>query len=135
MWFAPNRGHKTCSSKNLSVKIRELHSNQILQTMAYIAHCHKHLASFLSPKPFNQSTGTYWRLQGAMRQWKNRCDTDSKFISQITHIKGNSQMQPSNLQHVIGISSIKHICVNKEFNLRGNFGLPNSFAKVERGCT
>ena len=43
--------HKTCLSENLSLNVRELCSNQILQTVTYIEHRHKDLASFLFPKP------------------------------------------------------------------------------------
>ena len=37
-----------------------------------------------------------------------------------------------NLQHIIGVSSVKNCCANKGFNLRVGFGLPNWFIKVER---
>ena len=43
--------HKTCFFENLLLKARELSSDQILRTVAYIAYCHKYLASFLFPKP------------------------------------------------------------------------------------
>ena len=42
-------------------------------------------------------------------------------------------MWPLNLQHIIGVNSVKHNCPNKGLNHRGSFGLSNRFNKVDRG--
>ena len=56
--------HKTCLPERLSLKIQELCANQLLQTVAYITHFHKHLVFFLSPDQQNFLTWIDLRLHG-----------------------------------------------------------------------
>ena len=36
-------------------------------------------------------------------------------------------MWPMKMQQIIGVNLVKYYCQNKRFNIRGSFGLPNSF--------
>ena len=96
------RSHKICFIENLSLKMRQLHTDQTLQTVTYVAHCLKDLAFFLLPKPAKLVNKNWSKVAGhtqhspkipnkvfykksATGQCKNKYDTDSEFTPHITH--------------------------------------------------
>ena len=87
--------HKTCLSENLLLKMWELRSNQILQTVAYMAHCHNDLASFLLPNLAKLVNKSWSKIAGHAQH----TETPNKvFHKKSANIK-TRRMHPTLVKH------------------------------------
>ena len=144
--------HKICLSENLSLKVWELRSSQILQIVVYMAQCHNDLASFLSPnqaKLVNKNCSKVaehtqhspkmlnkgFHKKSAIGQCKNKCNTNSKCTPHIKRTLGEIALCGLwTCKISLALILLSTTIQIKGFDLRGSFGLPNRFIKVEIGC-
>ena len=94
--------NKTCLSENLSLKVQELCSNQILQTVAYIAHYHKDLASFLHPKPAKLVNKNWSKVAGHTKHSPKVPNKVFHKISPNTHFSPGSTSNEQSMLNTRG---------------------------------